>query len=290
MEIKWLKAFIVAAEYENFRKASEVLYVTQPAVTNYVKRLEAYLQVELFVREGKAVVISAAGMRFLPIAKSIVAEYERGLATFDSWKQGYEKQLTIAAAPQIASSILPVMLKDFMQQAPGIEVLIHVVNSYEVIEEIAKGQADIGLTRTFTPQASLTCAVAFEEPVVFVVPSEADEEQEAALLQKYRLITHNHPVYWDDLLLEVNRFYPAVKTLKVNQIEVTKRFIEQGLGVSYLPYSMIEKELQAGTLKIIAPDNIALPISQTYIVTKVVTPEVAVFTQFLQEIDAVNYD
>lgn len=282
MEIKWLKTFIVAAEYENFRQASELLYMTQPAVTNHIKRLEASMQAELFVREGKAVTLSAAGVRFLPIARSIVAEVERGLTLFESWRQGYAQQLTIAAAPQIASSILPALLKKFMQHAPAVEVLIHVVNSYEVIEEVAKGQADVGLTRSFTPQASVTCAVAFEEPVVLVVPYDA-AEQEAEVLAAYRLITHNHPVYWDDLLRAIYRAYRAVQTVKVNQIEVTKRFIEQGLGISYLPLSMIEKELQARTLKVVPSQLIQPPISQTYVVTKVEAPEVKMFTQFLME-------
>lgn len=283
METKWLQTFIVAAACENFRMASEFLYVTQPAVTNHVKRLEDYLQVALFVREGKRVTLSAAGVHFLPIARSIVAEVERGLSTFDAWKQGYTQQLTIAAAPQIASSILPAMLKDFMEQAPEIELLVHVINSYEVIAEVAKGQAHIGLTRTYTPQASVTCEVMFEEPVVLVAPADVAVEQEAEILRHYRLITDNHPVYWDDLLVEVKCFYPAVKTLKVNQVEVTKRFIEQGLGVSYLPYSMVEKEVEARMMKLIAPKQVTLPISQTYVVTKVVTPEVAKFLAFLKE-------
>lgn len=54
MEIKWLKTFVVAAKYENLRKASEELYVTQPAVTKHIKRLENELHVELFERKGRA--------------------------------------------------------------------------------------------------------------------------------------------------------------------------------------------------------------------------------------------
>lgn len=283
METKWLQTFIVAAAYENFRKASEVLYVTQPAVTNHIKRLEDYLQVALFERDGKRVTLSAAGVHFLPIAKSMVAEVERGLRKFDAWKQGYTQQLTIAAAPQIASSILPVMVKKFMEQSPEIELLVHVINSYDVIAEVAKGQAHIGFTRTYTPQASVTCEIMFEEPVVFVAPAHSAVEQEADVFHHYRLITDNHPVYWDDLLIEVKRFYPNVKVLKVNQVEVSKRFIEQGLGVSYLPYSMVEKEVEARTMKLIGPKKVALPISQTYVVTKIITPEVANFIAFLKE-------
>ena len=44
MDIKWMKTFIVAAKYENFRKASEELFLTQPAITKHIKRLEENLK------------------------------------------------------------------------------------------------------------------------------------------------------------------------------------------------------------------------------------------------------
>lgn len=283
MDIKWLKTFVVAAQYENFRKASEALFLTQPAVTKHIQRLEEFLQSPLFLREGKSVSLSAEGHRFYPIAKKIIAVYDEEMNNFEAWKAGYIKQLTIATAPQIASSILPTILKDFMLNEPQIEVFVNVVNSYEVANEIISGQADIGLTRIYTPHTSLKCELAFEEPVVLVASNLTTIEDEATLFQTFRLITHNHPVYWDDLLTEIKRFYPTIKTLKVNQIEVTKKFIEQGLGVSYLPYSMVEKEIKERLLKLIKPEKVALPISQTYIVTKAITPEATAFIKFFKE-------
>ena len=53
MDIKWLKTFVTAAKYENFRKASEELFLTQPAVTKHIKRLEDHLHINLFERKGK---------------------------------------------------------------------------------------------------------------------------------------------------------------------------------------------------------------------------------------------
>ncbi|GAA3317080.1 hypothetical protein GCM10020331_014880 [Ectobacillus funiculus] len=49
------KTFIVAAKYENFRKTSEELFLTQPAVTKHIKRLEEELHVELFERTKKKI-------------------------------------------------------------------------------------------------------------------------------------------------------------------------------------------------------------------------------------------
>ena len=70
-------------------------------------------------------------------------KYETGLDEFESWKQGYKRKLIIATAPQIASSILPSILRDFMDQNPDIDVLINVLKSYVIGEEISVGKADL---------------------------------------------------------------------------------------------------------------------------------------------------
>lgn len=92
MEIKWLKTFIKAAEEENFRKTAEVLFLSQPAITKHIKKLEQALQAELFTRNGRKVSLTLAGYRFLPHAKAIVFNYENGLDAFHSWQQGYSKK------------------------------------------------------------------------------------------------------------------------------------------------------------------------------------------------------
>ncbi len=281
MDIRWLKTFIMAARYENFRKAAEELFLSQPAITKHIRRLEEHLNIQLFERAGKNIFLTPAGYKFLPLAQEIMSKYEQGLDDFESWKQGYKRKLTIAAAPQIAASILPSMLRGFMDKNPDIEVLLNVLNSYEIGEEISAGRADIGLSRIEPIQTNIYCYKAHEEAVILVGPAmDADNEKEA--MQKYRLITHNHPEYWDHLLNDIKRHYPNVRTMKVNQIEITKRFIEQGLGISCLPYSMVREELRMKKLAEIKPEKINLPASSTYLLTKVETSETRAFVDFFQ--------
>ena len=285
MDIRWLKTFLIAAEYENFRMASEELFLTQPAITKHIKRLEGHLGTELFHRIGKAVALTPAGYKFFPVAKGILDNYEQGMDEFEAWKQGYNRKLVIAAAPQIASSFLPSLLRRFIDTYPDIEVTINIVNSYEIGEEISLSKADIGLTRILPVQTTIKSEIVHEEPVVFVAPNEGTgEPSEKAMLQKYRLITYNHPDYWDRLLMDVKRQYPKVKTMTVNQVEVTKKFIEEGLGISYLPLTMVEDELNKKNMIQIKPDKILPPQSLTYLITKVETFEARTFIQFLKEV------
>lgn len=285
MDIKWLKTFIISAKYENFRKASEELFLTQPAITKHIKRLEEHLNTQLFERSGKKVILTQAGYKFLPYASELVSKYEQGIDQFESWKQGYNRKLTIATAPQIAASFLPTLLRAFIDENPEIEVFVNVIKSFEIGDEISTGKADLGLSRVVPLQKDIKTEIIHEEPVILVgsnLHKGTKNLIESEVLSNYRLITHNHPDYWDSLLINVKRHYPTVRTMVVNQIEVTKRFIESGLGVSYLPYSMVKDELITNNLVEVKCEKVPPPTSSTYVLTKIETNEARSFIKFLK--------
>jgi LysR family transcriptional regulator, repressor for citA len=286
MDIKWLKTFIVASMYENFRQTSEELFLTQPAVSKHIKRLEEHLNIQLFERIGKKVVLTPAGHRFFPYAREIISKYEQGVNDFESWKQGYHRKLVIAVAPQIASSILPSILRGFMEENPTIEVLINVLKSYEIGEEVSAGNSDVGLTKVLPVQINIKSQIVHKESVILVAPHECKDDSyldEQSILHKYRLITHNHPDYWEYLLDDIKWHYPTVRTMRVDQVEVTKRFIEEGLGVSYLPATVVKDEIDRNKLIEIKPSKIIPPTSSTYVLTKVETDEGLIFINFLKK-------
>ncbi|GGP11762.1 hypothetical protein GCM10011346_25060 [Oceanobacillus neutriphilus] len=173
-----------------------------------------------------------------------------------------------------------------MDENDDIEVLINVVNSFEIGDEVNAGRAELGLTRVLPIQMNLNTETVHNEPVFLVganVGGKINSIKESQVLLDYRLITNNHPDYWDTLLKDVKKHYPNVRTMAVNQIEVTKKFIESGLGVSYLPISMVKDEIEADNLIEIKPEKIVAPDSETYVLTKVETEEARSFIAFLKE-------
>ena len=79
------------------------------------------------------------------------------------------------------------------------EVIIHVVKSFEIGEMVSLGKADIGLTRIQPIQTDVSCEIIHKDPVILVAPfMNADVLlNEERLLQQYRILTNNHPAYWD---------------------------------------------------------------------------------------------
>lgn len=272
MELSWLMTFLTAAEIGNFRKTAEVLYISQPSVTVHIKLLEKELGVRLFVREGRKVILTEEGKRYAKHAQSVIDVYKSGLEDLQSFSQGYNAKLTIAISPLIADTILPYVLKKYMKEYPMIEIDVRVIESVHVEEAIMKEEVDIGLSCLPSKFNNLKSHPLYQDHIVLVCAHDGKDSEMAEsfdvadILSTNHLFTHNHPGYWDSLCRFISLKYPKTKMMKVSQVHITKRFIIEGLGVSFLPQSTVRRELLEGSLLEVYPTEIPLPDVNMYAV------------------------
>lgn len=287
MQIRWLQTFVTAAKYENYRLTSERLYISQPTVTVHIGQLEETLGCQLFQKSGRNIALTDSGKHFLPHAERILLEYHDGLHSLSSWQQGYARKMTIAVSPLIAASILSYIVKEFMKNHPHIEVVIQVVDSDEIGELVERKDAQLGISRMKAIQPSLTSEILYEDPVTLVVPHDGGDNDSSPpielkeLLQNEVLLTHNHPLYWDDLITAVRKIEPHVRTMVVSQVNVTKRFIEEGIGFSFLPMSAVKREILEGRVLEVFTHELDLPIAHTYLIQKDSNQETRQFIDFV---------
>ncbi|MGD6775087.1 LysR family transcriptional regulator [Sutcliffiella horikoshii] len=274
MELNWLKTFVIAAEHGNFRKASELLYISQPTVTVHIKQLEKEVGADLFVREGRKVMLTEAGRSYLKHVKTLLAFHEEGISELQSIQQGFTSQLTIGISPLIADTILPFVLKQFIQSHSNIGISVKIIESIKIEQAVEHEEVDIGLSCLPNRKTDLKCHSLYEDPLVLVVPhdgfdletgSPLDEED---IFRQHTLLTHNHPGYWDDLCQKIKSKYPYTKMMKVSQTHITKRFIIEGLGASILPESTVRREILEGRLLEVDCRSIILPDAKTYALMK----------------------
>ncbi|WP_257352013.1 LysR family transcriptional regulator [Pseudalkalibacillus decolorationis] len=287
MQINWLRTFIVAAECENFRLASEKLFISQPTVTVHIHHLEQVLGIKLFEKNGRNIELTPAGKHYIYHAKKVVQGYNQGLQSLSSWQQGYDRKLTLAVSPLIASSILSYIVKRFMERFPQIEVVVQVYESQEIGNKVMLGDANLGISRIKPIQPELTCEALYEDPVILIAQHDGGDPESSPpielndLLRNDVLLTHNHPLYWDDLLTGVRSIYPHLRTMVVSQVHVTKRFIEEGIGFSFLPRSSVRRELLEGRVLEVHTQDVRLPMTYTYLVQKDQSEEVQQFIEFV---------
>lgn len=270
MDLDILRTFTVAAKLLNFRRTAEKLYISQPTVTAHVKKLEAALGCELFRRDGRGIRLTSAGRRFLPDAVSILERYDSSISALTRWLEGRSSALNIAASPLIARSILPQAIRRFTLDHPDIEFRLDIVESEQVASMVIDGQAHVGLSRIQHSDPGVTVSVLYRDPVVLVaghaIVKEAPNASWRELVEHNTLLIKNHPGYWDEILMElsIREVYP--KTLVVTDVDITKHFIEEGVGLSFLPRSAVWRELRQGRLVAISTQELQLPIAGTYLV------------------------
>ncbi|NRD77916.1 LysR family transcriptional regulator [Bacillus sp. BRMEA1] len=274
MDFQWLNTFITAAESGNFRRTAELLYISQPTVTVHIKQLETEVGVQLFEREGKKIKLTEAGRRYLIHARKLLEVYQSGLEDLNSFSQGYSSKLSIAISPLIAETVLPFVLKSYTMQYPEVEISVQIIESIYIEQAVLKEEVDIGLSCLSSSHPHLICELLYQDKVILVAPHDGRDAESAPPLDEEEVLTtnyllsHNHPGYWDSLTRAVKSKYPSVRMMKVSQVHITKRFIVEGLGVSFLPTSTVRRELLEGRLLEVDCQSIYLPEANTYSIMK----------------------
>ena len=115
MELYQLKYFLYAAKYENISKAAQALRVSQPSISRAVVALEKELQVELFERQGKRIILTRAGLTFREQISPILWKLE-GLG--DEMKKVQKGGDTIRLNAMSAVSLLSGIIKKFREEEP----------------------------------------------------------------------------------------------------------------------------------------------------------------------------
>ncbi|MEH7522224.1 LysR family transcriptional regulator [Bacillus sp. JJ1503] len=274
MELQWLKTFIVAAETTNFRQASEKLIISQPSVTVHIRLLEEYLGAKLFDRMNNRVTLTDVGKLFYKEAKKLVEQMELSVNRIHTYAQGFRKNWAIAISPLMAETILPYILRTFMESHPDVEISIRVEESANIEQLVDNGDVHLGISALDTKLKNIESIPIYDDPILFVIsPDSYDEESGPPIdalevLQKDYVFTHHHPVYWDSLLNKLNKHVKRIRTMKVTQAHIVKRFIQEGLGISFLPHSIIRRELIEGKLMQPHFDLFTLPTVSTFIIVK----------------------
>jgi DNA-binding transcriptional LysR family regulator len=145
MENFRLKVFRAVAEQASFRKASELLHLSQPAVSQHIHALEEDLGLRLFDRSGTRTSLTAAGKLLLKYAERsarVLEEARAALTKFDGEVSG---ELRLGASTTIAQYILPRILGAFLKDNPRVTLSVESGNTEEIVALLLRGSILLGM-------------------------------------------------------------------------------------------------------------------------------------------------
>src|SRR6187551_641055 len=140
MDLRQLEYFAAVARHRHFTRAAEELYVTQPALSQQVRRLER----ELLKRTSSGVEVTPAGQELLTRAEAILADVGRARAAMDEHAGVTRGFVRLATAPGELLR-LPAELAAFHHGHPGVRIALRHGSHREVLEALRRGAADLAL-------------------------------------------------------------------------------------------------------------------------------------------------
>lgn len=273
MDISNLKAFYQVAISGNFSKAADELFVSQPALSRQVATLEKELDLQLFTRQGRHVVITDAGRRLFIYAEKIISltkEAKKEMLEFKNLSTG---ELTLGASTTIANYLLPKVLALYKKKNPGISIHLNVGNSTEIEVMTAQGKVDLGLVAGKILNPRLYHEQFAEDELTLVVANRLqylrDAKTDASFSEQLSQETFlcretgsDTLRLLEELLLQFN-INPTHK-LVLGDTEAIKRGVINNMGVAFLSNYTFEYELQLGLLVPLKKMSLMRPLLLTY--------------------------
>ncbi len=166
---------------KSFSKAAENLYISQPALSAIIRKLEENLGTPLFDRSVKPVICTPAGLYYIYCAEQIM-NIEEGMAQYfediSSLKKG---TIRIGASSYFCSSVLPDLLRSFHEEYPYIDFQLSESNSTPFLrEQLLSREIDFAISSNTYPSAEYDRIVLEQESIILAVPSSSPVNQKAA--------------------------------------------------------------------------------------------------------------
>ena len=268
--------FNTVAEAGNISKAAKTLFISQPAISRAVSKLEQSLSVKLFVRGSRGVHLTEEG-RLL---------YEHTKSAFDALRQGEENlrrlcslgtgQLRIGVSATLCKYILMPYLQKFIQEYPHIQITIQCHSTFEILELLEKGTIDIGLISESDSSRSLEFLPVTEIEDVFVTsetylknlklreqelssetptrkdcrPAAKKTSDSASYLKNGTLMLldekNRSRLYLEEFFTKSH--IETGQILEVNNMDLLIDFSKIGMGIGCVAKEFIQKELEEHTL------------------------------------------
>jgi LysR family transcriptional regulator, transcriptional activator of the cysJI operon len=258
MENFRLKVFRAVADQASFRKASEQLNLSQPAVSQQIHALEEELGVTLFHRSNSRIRLTEEGVVLLRYARrgaKLAAEALEALARVHGEPSG---ELHIGASTTVAQYILPRILGAFKKQHPQVALSVTSGNTERIVAGLLKGDTAIAIIEGPVSSRDMHKERFLEDHMVLIVPKghgwaslrevSLEELNEAPLLMREQGSGSRRVV---ELALRRKGLKPRQLqiAMELDSTEAIVSGVEAGLGVGFVSRWAIGKEVRLGTVK-----------------------------------------
>lgn len=246
LELRHLNYFKLLATELHYRRASELLFISQSALSQQIKQLEQILDVSLFDRSNKKVVLTDAGSLFYQDAQQILNKVETAVTHLKLYKAGNTGQIGIGFVASAMESLLPHLLKQFNTDCPNIKFQLDELSNSEQLIALQNESLDLGFMRSNHVPEGFVSKKVYTETFSLVLPAThsmktAKFKHIGELKDEFFILFPNEQsqLYYQQIIniCADQGFAPKVAHRSIHAPTIF-RLVENGMGLSIIPTSL----------------------------------------------------
>jgi len=270
MNIQQLEYLLAVEEYQSFSKAAEARFISQPALSMMVQKLEEELDVKIFDRSKQPILPTQVGQSILDQARAVLREVAKLQESSRNQREAIEGTFSLGIIPTLAPYLLPLFLNPFLKKYPFVHLKIYEYTTENIVGRIAKGHLDAGLLVTPLGKNSLREIPLFNEKLF--VYSHDEYEKEFLLPEDINpdelwLLEEGHCLRSQILnLCELRKKSNAQLEFEAGSIDTLIKLVDHQSGVTIVP-ELAALTLSSEQKKRLRPFAPPVPVREVSLVT-----------------------
>lgn len=227
-----LEIFIKVAESGSITRTAKAMYITQPAVSNAISKLETELNVKLFFRDKRnGLILTDVGHKILLLAKQMEDLDNRIMQTAYKEHHFIEGRLRIASLTSLVSTILSKVLKQYRTYFPGVSLEIKEGTPNDIFRMVEEHDVDFAIS--CSPFGKFDSIPLIHDKMAAMVPKELSGLTVIDLKNPADLLIINKPAY-ETIAGHIRQSLPAETFLLVETAETAINMVMDGIGIGIL--------------------------------------------------------
>jgi LysR family hydrogen peroxide-inducible transcriptional activator len=256
MNLRDLKYIVEVAREKNFARASAKVFVSQPALSMQIKKLEETLGVEIFERDKQNFLITPVGAEIIKKAEIILQESEEIKMIAKNSKDPHKGEIRIGAFPTVASYFLPNFIKNIHKKFPHLKIFLIEAKSDELITKLKSGELDLCLLAMPIADDNLIGEKIFSEKFLLATPKGHPFSKKSKIQikelknQELMLLEDGHCLR--DQALEICSMVKAFENqdFRATSLETLRQMVANGTGITLIPEIAVRSDDKISYVKI----------------------------------------
>ncbi len=285
MNIDHIEAFMYVVHLKSIHKASKALFLSQPTVTARIKTLERELNADLFIRQGKNLILTQQGKEFIPYAHQILTTLREGKRQLK--QQVMQNEIVIGSNVITSQYFIPHAITLWKKEHPQLRFKIIATTNDDLISKILNHQVDFAFMRSVGNEGIRQEEMLDNSVKLIVYPGHPFTTTQKVMvkeLAKESLVFFECGAFdWNLIykLFEVEDVEPNID-FKVDHLEIAKSLIKNRQSIGFLPYLCVKEELENGELFEVDTTHL-LQIKQHIYISYIEQEAVAILRESIDE-------